>query len=157
MKRIFLLVAILATSLVHYSFAQDHSGHTQTGDLLNLYYKTKDALVAGNANLVASKSAELVKSLTDDKTVSKAMKASLLEHAGLIAESKDLKSQREHFAGLSNGMITLVKSTKLSAEPIYQQYCPMKKANWLSSEKAIKNPYYGSSMLTCGKVVETIK
>jgi len=32
----------------------------------------------------------------------------------------------------------------------------MKKAVWLSNEKAIKNPYYGSQMLTCGKVVETI-
>lgn len=68
MKRIFLLVAILATSLVHYSFAQDHSGHTQSSDLINLYYKTKDALVAGNANLAASKSAELVKSLNSTVT-----------------------------------------------------------------------------------------
>jgi Protein of unknown function (DUF3347). len=32
----------------------------------------------------------------------------------------------------------------------------MKKANWLSSEKEIKNPYYGSTMLTCGSVVDTI-
>ncbi|MAQ74933.1 MAG: hypothetical protein CL613_01215 [Aquimarina sp.] len=31
----------------------------------------------------------------------------------------------------------------------------MKKAYWLSKEKDIKNPYYGSSMLTCGKVAET--
>jgi hypothetical protein len=36
-------------------------------------------------------------------------------------------------------------------------YCPMKKANWLSSSATIKNPYYGNSMLTCGKVVETLK
>ncbi|RYF82932.1 MAG: DUF3347 domain-containing protein, partial [Chitinophagaceae bacterium] len=36
-------------------------------------------------------------------------------------------------------------------------YCPMKKALWLSNEKAIKNPYYGSAMLTCGKVTETIE
>jgi len=159
MKRIFLLVAFLATSLAQYTIAQDHSGHTQSGDLLNLYYNIKDALVAGNASLAASKSGEFVKALNtaDEKTVSKANKSSLLKHAGLIAESKDLKSQREHFAGLSDGMIALAKSTKLSAEPVYQQYCPMKKANWLSSEKAIKNPYYGSSMLTCGKIVETIK
>lgn len=40
---------------------------------------------------------------------------------------------------------------------VYYQYCPMKKAYWLSMEKEIKNPYYGSSMLTCGKVIETKK
>jgi hypothetical protein len=32
-----------------------------------------------------------------------------------------------------------------------------KGANWLSKESTIKNPYYGSQMLTCGKTVETIK
>jgi hypothetical protein len=34
----------------------------------------------------------------------------------MVVSSKDLKSQREHFAGLSYGMITLAKSTELSAE-----------------------------------------
>jgi hypothetical protein len=33
----------------------------------------------------------------------------------------------------------------------------MKKASWLSSEAAIKNPYFGSAMLTCGKVTATLK
>jgi hypothetical protein len=32
-----------------------------------------------------------------------------------------------------------------------------KGADWLSKENAVKNPYYGSMMLTCGKTVETIK
>ena len=32
-----------------------------------------------------------------------------------------------------------------------------KGANWLSKENKVQNPYYGSVMLTCGKVVETIK
>ncbi|RYF85874.1 MAG: DUF3347 domain-containing protein, partial [Chitinophagaceae bacterium] len=45
---------------------------------------------------------------------------------------------------------------KLSDKPVYVQYCPMKKATWLSSEKQIRNPYYGSSMLTCGEVTETL-
>jgi hypothetical protein len=51
----------------------------------------------------------------------------------------------------------MAKGVKLSSEPIYQQYCPMKKAAWLSNESAVKNPYYGSSMLTCGNVTDTIK
>ena len=44
--------------------------------------------------------------------------------------------------------------------PVYYQFCPMandgKGANWLSKENAVKNPYYGSMMLSCGKTVETI-
>jgi len=33
----------------------------------------------------------------------------------------------------------------------------MKKAYWLSSEAAIKNPYFGNAMLACGKITETLK
>jgi len=33
----------------------------------------------------------------------------------------------------------------------------MKKATWLSSNKTIKNPYYGNAMLTCGQVTETMQ
>ncbi|WP_316796352.1 DUF3347 domain-containing protein [Pedobacter agri] len=161
MKKIFLMVAIIATSFVQYGFAQtDHANHqTQAVALLPLYYNIKDALVSGDAKLAASKSQEFVKAVnsTDAKVIGETSKKGLLEHAGKLAKSKDLKSEREHFAGLSISMIALAKASKLSAEPVYQMYCPMKKSNWLSSEKAVKNPYYGSAMLTCGNVVETIK
>ncbi|KQR68395.1 hypothetical protein ASF92_15860 [Pedobacter sp. Leaf176] len=155
------MVAIIATSFVQYGFAQtDHADHqTQPVALLPLYYNIKDALVSGDAKLAASKAQEFVKGVnsTDSKVINENSKKGLLEHAVKLAKSKDLKSEREHFAGLSTSMITLAKTSKLSAEPVYQMYCPMKKSNWLSSEKAVKNPYYGSAMLTCGNVVETIK
>lgn len=54
----------------------------------------------------------------------------------------------------------LIKVSKQET-PIYYQFCPManngKGANWLSKENVVKNPYYGSMMLSCGKVTETIK
>ena len=57
-------------------------------------------------------------------------------------------------------MYELAKVSK-QAVPVYYQRCPMfnngKGANWLSKESAIKNPYYGNKMLTCGSVTETIK
>ncbi|MGY3053104.1 hypothetical protein ACVWYG_001301 [Pedobacter sp. UYEF25] len=161
MKKIFLMVAILATTLVQTTFAQnDHADHqTQTSVLLPLYYNIKDALVGGNATLAASKAAELVKALnsSDAKTITGDKGDDLLVHAGKIAQSKDLKDQREHFNGLSADMIAVAKKSKLSADPVYQLYCPMKRANWLSNSATVKNPYFGSAMLTCGKVVETIK
>ena len=53
-------------------------------------------------------------------------------------------------------MIALAKVSKLSSQPIYQLYCPMKKSSWLSSEKTIKNLYYGKAMLTCGSILQTL-
>ncbi len=154
------MVAFIATAFVQTGFAQhDHASHSEkTPDLLSLYYNVTDALVAGNSPLAASKAGDFVKALNsaENKTIGEANRKGLFEHAGKIAGSKDLKSQREHFSALSTDMIVLAKSTKLSSKPVYQLYCPMKKGSWLSSSTAIKNPYYGSAMLTCGKVVETL-
>jgi hypothetical protein len=157
MKKIFLFVALFATTFVQIGFAQED--HAQTTALLPIYYNVKDALVGGNPSLAATKAGELVKALntSDAKVMTEKNRSGLLEHAGKIAKSKDLESQREYFADLSTNMIALAKAKKLSTEPVYQMYCPMKKSNWLSGEKAVKNPYYGSSMLTCGEIVETIK
>jgi len=81
----------------------------------------------------------------------------LLKDANKIASGKDINQQRETFANFSNNMFIVAKAVKLSAEPVYQQYCPMKKAYWLSNETVIKNPYYGKQMLSCGNVSATIK
>ena len=78
----------------------------------------------------------------------------------LISKSKDINIQRNHFTTLSKDIYSLIKVAKYEV-PVYFQHCPMyndgKGANWLSKENAVKNPYYGSMMLTCGKTVETIK
>ncbi len=35
---------------------------------------------------------------------------------------------------------------------LYVQHCPMAEADWLQTAPAVRNPYYGSSMLECGSV-----
>ena len=77
--------------------------------------------------------------------------------AGKIAESKDIDKQRNYFVNFSTNVAVVAKAVKLATEHIYQLYCPMKKASWLSNEKAIKNPYYGSSMLNFGEVKATLQ
>jgi hypothetical protein len=158
MKKIIFAAAFLATAFVQKSFAQDSTQQHQLSQLLSQYYNIKDALVAGNGDDASAKAEEFIKTANsiDYKLISEGNINALLKDATPISETKDIKKQREHFANLSNNMAALAKSVKLGAQPIYQAYCPMKKANWLSSDKEIKNPYYGSAMLTCGKVVETI-
>jgi hypothetical protein len=158
MKKSILVIALLATVFAQKTFAQDSAQQHQLSQLLTEYYNIKDALVAGNGNLASVKAEEFIKiaNSIDYKVISEGNINALLKDATPISETKDIKVQREHFSNLSNNMAALAKSVKLTTEPIYQAYCPMKKANWLSNDKAIKNPYYGSAMLTCGKVVETI-
>jgi len=157
MKKIFLFLAISAAAFTQSSFAQD-STKTQPSPLLTSYYNLKDALVSSNSATAAASAEEFVKALNsiDKEAVKEESRTALLSDASAISRTKDLKVQRDKFATLSANMYALAKAVKLSAEPVYQQYCPMKKASWLSNTKAIKNPYYGSAMLTCGSVKETL-
>ena len=157
-RKIFFIVAIFATAFVQQSFAQD-TKQNQPSQLLTIYFNIKDALVAGDANTAAMQAEAFVKTLNgiDEKIINEGNRNALLTDAGHISETKEIKHQREHFASFSSNMAALAKAQKLSTQPIYVDYCPMKKSYWLSSESAIKNPYFGSAMLTCGKVTETLK
>lgn len=155
MKKIILAATFIVIGFIQNSFSQNTAQITQ---LLPLYYSIKDALVIDNSALAATKAGEFVKGFatSDVNKLSQTDRDALLKDAIHISESKDIKHQREHFATFSNNMIALAKAAKLSGQPIYQLYCPMKKSSWLSSEKVIKNPYYGKAMLTCGNVTQTL-
>src|SRR5215212_3909120 len=159
MKKIILAAAaFIIVASFQESSAQDSTQQNQLSQLLSQYYNIKDALVAGNGNLASTKAEDFIKvaNTIDYKVISEGNINALLKDATPISDTKDIKVQREHFVNLSNNMAILAKAMRLTSQPIYQAYCPMKKANWLSNDKDIKNPYYGSAMLTCGKVVETI-
>ena len=157
MKKISLIVAILATTFLQKGFTQDSTTQRQLSELLTSYYHIKDALVAGNANAASISAEQFVKIVNgiDYKVISEGNINALVKDAGKISEETDIKKLREYFVNFSGNMIVIVKALKLSDQPIYQVYCPMKKAYWLSSEKPIKNPYFGSSMLTCGQITQT--
>lgn len=141
----------------------------QIKNVLSSYFALKDVLVKSDSKQANLKATELVKSINavDMKNLSNEeheiwMKVyeQLKSNAKKIADAKDIAQLRKVFVQLSEDMYSLSKSSKLET-PIYLQHCPMyddgKGANWLSKEKAIKNPYYGSQMLNCGSVQETIK
>jgi hypothetical protein len=157
MIRLSLALAVLFLAICNIGIAQDATENTSLSALLSSYYGIKDALVAGDG-ATASANAKAFVTLankTVQKDIPKATVKSLVSDAHAIAGTKDIKKQRDLFSTFSDDMIAVAKAVKISEEPVYQQYCPMKKASWLSSEKAIRNPYYGSAMLTCGKVTTT--
>lgn len=132
------------------------------------YFSIKDALVKTDAATASAKAVELAASIKDvdmnklsaeEHTVWMKVMQALASGAESISKSKDVAKQREGFAALSGHIYELAKVSKQDA-PVYYQHCPMyndgKGANWLSKENAVKNPYYGAQMLTCGKIQQTI-
>ncbi len=130
------------------------------------YYAVKNALIADDGKTANLQAGELVKTLAatpmakmteDQHKVFMGLSDKIKTDAEQINKDTDVKQQRDHFNDLSNNIFALVKSLKANVSPVYQQYCPMKKAYWLSDNASVKNPYYGKAMLTCGKVTETLK
>jgi copper chaperone CopZ len=126
------------------------------------YFSIKDALVKSDGNTASAKAKDLSNAIssvkmetltTEEHTVWMKVMKDLAFDAEHIAETKDVGHQRDHFTSLSDNIYKLIKVSKQETS-VYYQHCPMfndgKGANWLSKENAIKNPYYGSSMLSCG-------
>ena len=146
-----------------------HEGHAQTtastaapafedpkaAAVYEHYLHLKDALVEGNGTEAQAGAAALQTALTE------AGNSKGADHAGKIASVKDVEVQRAELEALTTEVEGVVKASHLTGGVIYKQYCPManndKGAYWLSSEKEIKNPYFGDAMLACGEVKEEIK
>lgn len=133
------------------------------------YFAIKDALVKTDGTTASIKSKELLNSINAVKMYKLSMDVHMVwmkvlnglkEAATNLSNSNDAFKQRIIFASLSANIYQLMKISK-PTEPVYFNHCPMfnngKGADWLSKENTIKNPYYGSMMLSCGKTVETIK
>lgn len=166
MKKILLTGIVMVAAFFQQGMAQDRTVSTQLSPLLSLYYNIKDALISGNPATVAAKANEFVKAAGSvDMTSMPAathttympLSEKLLADAKAMSDAKDIGKQREYFKTFSDNFYLLAKAVPLSGQPVYQEYCPMKKAYWLSNSNNIKNPYYGNQMLTCGKVSDTIK
>lgn len=137
-------------------------------DVYTAYFLMKDALVADNAGLAVTHSNSLLNAIgnvnmgaltSEQHTTWMNYTYKLMTEAKFIGGSTALEVQRAHFETLSNDMYQVMKVIKPETE-VYLDHCPMyndgKGGNWLSKEKGIKNPFYGKSMLTCGKVKETL-
>jgi hypothetical protein len=156
-----LFVSLIFTCTVFIATAQS----TAIDKVTASYIGVKNALVASNATLAKSRSTELVAALSAPikglHPAQQKLMATYLDNLKFdsrhISETTDIDHQREHFVSLSKNMYALLSGLKLSSTTLYQQYCPMKKAAWLSESEEIRNPYYGDDMLECGKVTATIK
>lgn len=160
---------------------EDHSAHNHTAmtetkqnipqlkAVFENYFAVKDALVKTDGNASSTKAKELLSAInavkmnkltTEEHIVWMKVMKELAIDAQHIAVTKDVAHQRDHFITLSKNMYELIKVSKTDT-PTYLLHCPMANdgqgADWLSQENIVKNPYYGSQMLNCGKVVETIK
>ncbi|GAC1305269.1 MAG: hypothetical protein NVSMB24_13980 [Mucilaginibacter sp.] len=163
LKRTCLILALIySVSIAH---AQKSTSVNTINKITNAYLAVKNSLAADDATAAARNAKELFNTLASDpgKTLKPDQQKLLngyLEKLKFdsrhISEVTALEHQREHFASLSKNLYEVLKGLKMNAATVYEQYCPMKKAYWLSESETIKNPYYGKKMPECGRVAATL-
>lgn len=138
-----------------------------TTSIIDGYLAVSEALIADDQATAADKSAELVSALKAFDVASAeshhpdVLEKLKVEATGLAENlaSGDIAAQRANFQNLSTSLKEFFKLAG-SDRTLYHQYCPMYNGNkggmWLSANENIKNPLFGSSMLTCGRVEETL-
>ena len=168
MKKIMLIVALIATSFMQQSFAQTNNA-TPISKVLAAYLNLKNALVSNDAKTAKASAKTMLdeiakvpmdKTMSEQHTVWMKYTKKLAFDAEHISETDDIDHHREHFMSLSKNMYAVVKAFPTST-PVYYQFCPManesKGAYWLSEQEKIHNPYYGDKMNGCPSTKETIQ
>ena len=149
--------------------AQASTSKNSTQEILDSYFKLKNALTEDNATDAASAGNDVIKALGafDKGSLNETQAKEYTEihedgkeHAEHIgANAGNIKHQREHFEMLSKDVYDLVKLVG-GGQKLYVDNCSMynnnKGANWISETKEIKNPYLGKAMLECGTVKEEL-
>lgn len=135
--------------------------------LIENYLVVKNALVNDDSD-VAQKAGERLAKSAEAFDVSEVEESKQKEVKSILDKIKtlatqisenDIAQQRTHFAEINVSMKDLLSITG-SDRTLYEQYCPMYANNeggsWLSESQDIKNPLFGSQMLKCGAVKQTI-
>lgn len=138
-------------------------------DVVKTYLQLKDALVASDPKSASAFAKEVVNKMKavgmhqlEEAPHKYWMDNSntILSYSENIADSGNLEKQRADFEQLSKSVIRAIKVFGISSGEFFIQHCPMvgnnRGGDWVSDALAIRNPYFGDKMMTCGITVDTI-
>jgi Cu(I)/Ag(I) efflux system membrane fusion protein len=143
---------------------------TELSRILPAYLSIGDALASDDASTVANAVAGLNQAVSaiDSRTLSgktaerwQAERDSLCSVTARLASAKDITALRSAFALLSDQLLTLERSFGFqNSEQLFELHCPMafegRGATWIQADSAVRNPYYGATMLKCADRVESL-
>ena len=131
------------------------------------YFVIQSALAADSMDGVSAK-AEAIAEAVEGKH-GEAMKGGHAHGAGMhvlmngiassaksLSKKSDIDSAREEFGALSEKMIKYYESLDDDKDGVKAHVftCGMAKKSWLQKDEDTRNPYFGSSMLKCGRKIK---
>lgn len=142
----------------------------QLSDVLQEYFKLKDALIASQEDKASQAARGMEQKLSQVDMKEMKNKAhdqwmrllpELKSSLSKINNESNIDVQRKSFIGISQNMLKVAEIFGPFDKPVYVLHCPMADnnagADWLSASEEVLNPYYGDLMLRCGEVRERIE
>lgn len=114
------------------------------------YIKIQVALAQDSMAGLSTNATAIAKSVQAD--AAKTLSDDVAKQAERLAEANDIGAARDAFKPLSDSLIKYLDANKAHRSHFVRVYCPMAKARWLQTGAAVNNPYFGKSMLRCGKI-----
>src|SRR5437879_3346895 len=150
--RLLLALAVIGTPLAGFSAEEKKMDALMepVKSVLDHYLAIQKELAKDSTKGVDEHANAIAKAVKGDEM--KMLPADIANQAETLAKAKDLKAAREADKPLSASLIEYLADNKAGKGVYHEAYCPMVKASWLQTDKAIKNPYMGKEMLTCGEL-----
>ena len=128
--------------------------------VLASYLKIQEALAADSTNGVQAAARSIAQdavkldaeSVTGEHAAHYRDLPTQLKHAGeAVSRASSLEATREAFKQLSKPMAMWATMSQRPGVDVV--FCSTAKSSWVQEHGAVRNPYYGNSMPTCGEVV----
>lgn len=144
----------------------------QLGGVVESYLPLKSKLADDDADIHADvktlqkalKKVDMSLVMEDAHNVWMSALKSMNKDLKLLSKAVNIDEQRTIFLTISKSLSEATQNLGVEMkddQTLYLEFCSMANDNkggyWLSTEKEIKNPYFGSKMLKCGEVKQDIK
>jgi membrane fusion protein, copper/silver efflux system len=143
---------------------------TNLEQLFNIYFQVQSALAADDPTAAQNHARQLrqqlqrvgLHSLDGEHHMFWMEQYQAIDEAvQAFLQERTLERMRIPFEPLSEAFIATARTLGAVGKTFYVSFCPMvdgdRGAYWLSATEEINNPYFGSMMLRCGEVRETIR
>jgi hypothetical protein len=124
------------------------AGSAMPSAIIQPYLNIQDGLARDNVDQVRANAGNIATAAT--ALGAPAMKIDTA--AVQLASTTEIADARQKFGALSDAIVTYMDGLHLKpGEGVRVAYCPMARKPWLQKGDTLANPYYGSSMPTCGE------
>lgn len=138
-------VAVFAAAIVLLGAGLARAQEAET--LLDPYFRIHASLSSDSLDGVAADAKAIAEHAKKMGAPGEQMHAAATE----LSAAGDLEKARAAFGQLSDAFIDWAERTDAKLGDGVVMYCPMVDKSWVQKGEAVKNPYYGSAMLTCGE------